>query len=85
MRTTRRPAREAPVRRSPGRPPVPRDRIIATALRIVDEEGAGALSMRTLAEHLGSGTAMLYRHFANRADLVAQVGDRVLGEVEFDA
>jgi len=67
--------------RSPGRPSVPPERILATALQIVDEEGADALSMRTLAQRLGSGTATLYRHYASRAHLVAQVVDRVLGEV----
>jgi AcrR family transcriptional regulator len=51
----------------------------------VDEEGADALSMRSLAEALSSGTATLYRHFANRAELIAQVVDRVFGEAEFDA
>jgi len=56
---------------------------VATARSIVDEEGADALSMRTLAERLGSGTATLYRHFANRAELVSHVVDAVLGEVEF--
>lgn len=71
-------------RRSPGRPPVPLDRIVATALQIVDEEGAEALSMRKLAQRLDSGTATLYRHFASRADVIAQVVDRVLGEVEFN-
>jgi TetR/AcrR family transcriptional regulator, tetracycline repressor protein len=74
-----------PARRSRGRPPVPFDRIIATALQIVDEEGADALSMRTLAQRLGSGTATLYRHFANRGEVVAHVVDRVFSEVEFSA
>lgn len=76
---------ESPVRRSPGRPPVPLDRIVATALQIVDEEGADALSMRVLAQRLDSGTATLYRHFASRAELIAQVVDRVFGEAEFSA
>lgn len=40
--------------------------------------------MRTLARRLNSGTATLYRHFANRSDLVAQVIDRVFGEAEYD-
>lgn len=71
-------------RRSPGRPRVPFERIIAVALQIVDEEGADALSMRTLAQRLDSGTATLYRAVANRAELVAHVVDRVFGEVEFD-
>ncbi|WP_028934901.1 TetR/AcrR family transcriptional regulator [Pseudonocardia spinosispora] len=67
-------------RRSPGRPPVPLERIIATAIQILDEEGADALSMRTLARRLNSGTATLYRHFSGRAELVAHVIDGVLGE-----
>jgi AcrR family transcriptional regulator len=71
-------------RRSPGRPPIPLDRIVTTALEIVDEQGADALSMRTLAQRLDSGTATLYRHFAGRADLVAHVVDRVFGTVELD-
>ena len=41
--------------------------------------------MRTLAQRLDSGTATLYRHFANRSDVVAQVVDRVFSEVEYDA
>ena len=71
--------------RSPGRPPVPVDRIVATALQIVDDDGADALSMRTLAQRLNSGTATLYRHFTGRADLIAHVVDLVFGSVEIDA
>jgi TetR/AcrR family transcriptional regulator, tetracycline repressor protein len=55
---------------------------VATALQIAEKDGAGALSMRTLAQRLDSGTATLYRHFPNRAALVAAVVDHVLGEVE---
>src|SRR5690348_12669446 len=66
-------------RRSPGRPPIPRERIVATALRIVDEQGSEALSLRTLAQRLESSTATLYRHFSNRAELVAELIDLVLG------
>ncbi|OBF57904.1 TetR family transcriptional regulator [Mycobacterium sp. 852002-50816_SCH5313054-b] len=59
------------------------DRIVSTALEIVDDEGAEALSMRTLAQRLDSGTATLYRHFANRGEVVSHVVDRVFGEIEF--
>lgn len=69
-------------RRSRGRPPVPLEHIVATALRIVDEEGADALSMRTLAERMESSTRTLYRHLANRAELIAHVVDHVFSEVE---
>ncbi|WP_217185632.1 TetR/AcrR family transcriptional regulator [Streptomyces sp. AC495_CC817] len=63
---------------------MPLERIVATALRIVEEEGSDALSMRTLAQRLGSGTATLYRHFDNRAALVAHVVDRMFGSVELN-
>ncbi|ALV31153.1 TetR/AcrR family transcriptional regulator C-terminal domain-containing protein [Streptomyces sp. CdTB01] len=63
---------------------MPLERIVATALTIVDEEGSDALSMRTLAQRLGSGTATLYRHFDNRAALVAHVVDRMFGAVELN-
>lgn len=71
--------------RARGRPAISLNRIISTALEIVDEQGAEALSMRTLAQRLGSGTATLYRHFDNRAALIAHVVDRFFGEVELDA
>ncbi|WP_409428657.1 TetR/AcrR family transcriptional regulator C-terminal domain-containing protein [Mycobacterium sp. SMC-11] len=68
-----------------GRPPVPRDRIIDTALQIVDEDGVDALSMRSLAQRLESGTATLYRHFANRGEVIAHVVDRMFAKVEINA
>lgn len=71
-------------RRSPGRPALPVGRIVTTALQIVDADGAEALSMRTLAQRLDSGTATLYRHFSGRADLIAHVVDLVSGSVEVD-
>src|SRR5690349_8342308 len=73
------------VRRPPGRPPIPRARFVATALQILDEEGSEVLSLRTLAQRLNSSTATLYRHFANRAELIADVIDSILGEVPLDA
>ena len=76
---------EPSARRSPGRPAVPLDRIVAAALQIVDDEGAEALSMRALAQRLDSGTATLYRHFPNRAALIAHVVDRVFGEVDLNS
>jgi AcrR family transcriptional regulator len=53
-------------------------------LQLVDDEGAEALSMRTLAQRLDSGTATLYRHFSSRADLVASVVDKVFDAIELD-
>ncbi|GGZ51296.1 TetR family transcriptional regulator [Streptomyces inusitatus] len=65
-----------------GRPALDTDHIIATALRLVDEHGAQAFSLRMLADALGSGTATLYRHFASKDEILAHLVDRVLGEVD---
>jgi AcrR family transcriptional regulator len=67
-----------------GRPALPLDRIVAAAIELVDEHGSDGLSMRSLAQRLGSGTATLYRHFANRSELVEVIVDRMLGEAELD-
>ncbi|HTQ20121.1 TetR/AcrR family transcriptional regulator [Mycobacterium sp.] len=61
------------------------ERILAAALELVDEQGADALSMRSLAQRLGSGTATLYRHFAGRSELVALMVDRMIGETDLPA
>jgi AcrR family transcriptional regulator len=64
---------------------VPKERIVAAALEIVDEEGAEALSLRALAQRLDSSTATLYRHFANRAELVDHVIDHTFGRAPVEA
>lgn len=70
----------APVHRR-GRPPVDVDKVIDRALKLIDEVGVQALTLRMLADSLGSGTATLYRHFAGKDELLAHVVDRILGEV----
>jgi AcrR family transcriptional regulator len=57
------------------------ERITAAALRIIDDEGLDALTMRRLADDLGAGAASLYRHVANRDELLVEILDHVLGEV----
>ncbi|MBB3603396.1 AcrR family transcriptional regulator [Mycolicibacterium sp. BK556] len=47
-----------------------RDRIVAAAIELADADGLGALSMARLAERLGCGTMSLYRHVANKDELV---------------
>lgn len=69
-------------KRKPGRPRLPRQRIIDAALKLVDENGAEALTLRALAVHLSSSTATLYRHVSGRAELVWLVVDRMLADVE---
>ncbi|MGS0562163.1 TetR/AcrR family transcriptional regulator [Microbacterium aurugineum] len=69
-------------KRKPGRPPIPRQRIVDTALQIVDTDGAEALSLRALADRLSSSTATLYRHVDSRAELIGLVIDRMLADVD---
>jgi AcrR family transcriptional regulator len=56
-----------PSRRSSG---LSRERIVATAVELADSDGLAALSMARLAERLGCGTMSLYRHVANKDELV---------------
>ncbi|NWD67004.1 TetR/AcrR family transcriptional regulator [Pseudomonas gingeri] len=62
-----------------GRPSISFDRIIATALEIVESVGFQAFNMRMLADSLGSGTATLYRHFQSKDEIFAYAADRFLG------
>jgi TetR/AcrR family transcriptional regulator, tetracycline repressor protein len=64
------------------RQPLSREAIVDTALKIIDEQGFGALSMRAVAQALGTGPASLYAHVANKEQLVDLVMDRVYGEFE---
>ncbi len=64
------------------RPALSQQQIVAAALRLLDEEGLGALSMRTLGARLDAGAASLYRHVANKDELIELVVDEVYGELE---
>lgn len=64
------------------RKPLSRERILDTALAIVDEEGIEALSMRKLGQALGYEAMSLYNHIANKDDLLNGILDLVLAEME---
>jgi AcrR family transcriptional regulator len=72
----------APRRARPARTPLSREAIVDAALRVVDREGADALSMRRVAEELGTGPASLYWHVSGKDELINLVVDRVVGEIE---
>lgn len=57
-----------------------RQQIAAAALEIADAEGFDAVSMRRIARSLGAGTMSLYRYIATKDDLLALIGDALLGE-----
>jgi len=59
-------------------PPLTRDRIVAAAVDLLDAEGVGGLSMRRLADRLGSGVMSLYWHVDNKEDVFDLALDSVL-------
>jgi AcrR family transcriptional regulator len=59
-----------------------RDRIVGAAVALADAGGFEALSMRTLADELGTAPMSLYRHVANKEDLLDAMIDVVFGEIE---
>jgi AcrR family transcriptional regulator len=68
-------------RQRPARPPLSREAIVDAAFRVLDRDGAGNLSMRRVAEELGTGPASLYWHVAGKDALIDLLVDRVAGEV----
>jgi len=62
--------------------PLSRDRILNTALRIADEDGIEALSMRRIAQALGVKAMSLYNHVKNKDEIISGIVDRVMGEID---
>ncbi len=63
------------------RPRFSRDEIARAAVRIADEEGFDALSMRRLAAELDAGTMTLYHYVRTKDELLAIVNDAVMAEL----
>ncbi|WP_431937639.1 GntR family transcriptional regulator [Nocardia grenadensis] len=59
-----------------------RERLLRTAVAIADTEGLEAVSMRRLAAELGVGPMSMYRHVANKDELLTQMADAVFGEID---
>jgi AcrR family transcriptional regulator len=67
---------------APRRIRLSRDRVLCAALALADEIGTEALSMRRLAEELGVVPMALYKHVANREELLDGMVDIVVGEID---
>jgi TetR/AcrR family transcriptional regulator, tetracycline repressor protein len=52
-----------------GGPSITVDTVLATAMRMIEEDGVDAFSMRKLAAELGVGTPTVYWHVGNRDEL----------------
>jgi AcrR family transcriptional regulator len=59
-----------------------RDVIVDSALKLLDADGLDGVSMRRVAEVLGTGPASLYAHVANKDELLDLLLDRIASEIE---
>jgi TetR/AcrR family tetracycline transcriptional repressor len=66
--------------RSP-RQPLSRDRLIETALHLMDDIGLERLSMRRLAERLGVQSASLYWHVRDKDELLTLIADALCADI----
>lgn len=61
--------------------PLSRERVLRAAVALADEHGIDAVSMRRLGQDLGVDPMSLYKHVANKDDLLDGMIDTVVGEI----
>lgn len=59
-----------------------REKVLESAVALVDREGLDALTMRRLGGELGVEAMSLYRYVANKSDLLDGVLERIAEEIE---
>ena len=64
------------------RTPLNRERVLAAAVELADREGVEGLSMRRLAAELGVVPMALYKHVANKDELLDGMIDVVVTEID---
>ncbi len=67
---------------SPPRLPLNRERVSLAAVQLADESGLDALSMRALAQELGVVPMALYKHVANKEELLNEMIDAIVREID---
>jgi AcrR family transcriptional regulator len=75
------PSRAGGTKRAPRHRALSREAIAEASLQIVDADGLDALTMRSVAQALGTGAASLYAHVASKDQLLELVVERVIGEL----
>jgi len=63
------------------RVPLSRDRVLRAAVALADEAGIESLNMRRLAQELGVVPMALYKHVANKNQLLDGMVDVIVGEI----
>jgi AcrR family transcriptional regulator len=69
-------------RDAPPRQPLSRERVVRAAMALADAGGIDALTMRRLGDELGVEAMSLYKHVANKDDLIDGMTDAVFAEIE---
>jgi AcrR family transcriptional regulator len=64
------------------REPVSRERVLRAAVRLADEGGLESVSMRKLGQVLRVEAMSLYKHVANKDDILDGIADLVVGDFE---
>lgn len=64
------------------RAPLSRDRVLHAAVALADEAGVDSLSMRRLSQELGVVPMALYKHVANKEELLDGMVDVIVREID---
>jgi AcrR family transcriptional regulator len=64
------------------RAPLSRDRVLRAAVALADDAGIDSVSMRRLAQDLGVVPMALYKHVANKDELLDGMVDLIVGEID---
>jgi AcrR family transcriptional regulator len=74
-----------PGQAEPRRKPLRRDAVLRAAIRLADEGGLEAISMRKLGQALGVEAMSLYKHVASKDDILDGIVDLVTADFEVPA
>jgi AcrR family transcriptional regulator len=61
--------------------PLTRQRVLRTAVDLADREGLGALTMRRLGAELGFEAMSLYKHVANKEEILDGMVELIVGQI----
>lgn len=67
---------------TPGRTRLSRERVLSSALALVDESGIGSLTIRSLAQAMGTRPMSIYHYVANKDEILDSLVDLVFQEVD---
>ena len=62
--------------------PLSRERVLRGAVEVADQVGIESLTMRRLGQHLGVEAMSLYKHVANKDEILDGIVDIVIGEID---